>query len=114
MYFWVKHLSGMAFARPFSRLYGECAVLAQARSRRCRFSPGSDQTLSCWRRRAAGSAQRRAAPAARCFNHAAAEGAPAPLPLLCQDHREPGMVDVLNRLCTFPGARENPQYGPNV
>ena len=37
------------------------------------------------------------------FNHAAAEGAPAPLPLLCQDHKEPGMVDVLNRLCDFPG-----------
>lgn len=48
------------------------------------------------------------------FNHAAAEGVPAPLPLLCQDHKEPGMVDVLNRLCTFPGAPESPQDGPNV
>jgi hypothetical protein len=26
------------------------------------------------------------------------------LPVYCQNHKEPNMVDVLNRLCTFPGA----------
>ena len=27
------------------------------------------------------------------------------LPTLCQLHKQEGMVDVLNRLCTHPGAR---------
>lgn len=26
------------------------------------------------------------------------------LPVYCQNHKEPNMVDVLNRLCTYPGA----------
>lgn len=58
-------------------------MLTQARSRQC-------AAEGCTRR--------------PVFNHAAAEGAAAPLPLLCQDHKEPGMADVLNRLCDFPGA----------
>lgn len=41
------------------------------------------------------------------FNHPAGEGAPAALALWCQDHKQPGMVDMLNRLCSFPGVIKN-------
>ena len=41
------------------------------------------------------------------FNHPAGEGAPSALALWCQDHKQPGMVDMLNRLCNFPGVIEN-------
>lgn len=35
------------------------------------------------------------------------------LPVFCQNHKEPNMVDVLNRLCTYPGTRTHPCLAPS-